>query len=91
MAPQSPQPGVIDSKLGRTMGATSNAPLAEIQQQRRHRLVHRDAAIAASKNVVQDAYFKIVRETGCSNNRDQHAIGNEHLHIHVDGGQLTLR
>jgi len=74
MAPQTPQPGVIPSKLSRMMGASSNAPLAETQQQCRHQLVHCDSAIAATENKAQDAHLKIVRKTGRSNNRQQHAI-----------------
>jgi len=54
--------------------ASSNAPLAEAQQQRRHQLVHRDTAIAATENMAQDADLKMVCKTGRSNNRQQHAI-----------------
>jgi len=77
MAPQTPQPGVIQSESSRTAGASSNAPLAETQLQCRHQLVHRDAAIAATENTAQDAHLKNVRKTGRSNNRQQHAIGCE--------------
>jgi len=75
VAPQTPQPDVIQSESSRTTGASSNEPLAETQQQRRHQLVHYDAAIAATKNMAQDAHLKIVRKTGRSNNRQQHEIG----------------
>jgi len=77
MAPQTPQLGVIQSELSRTTGTSSNAPLAETQLQRRHQIVHRDAAIAATENMAQDAHLKKVRKTGRSNNRQQHAIGCE--------------
>jgi len=77
MAPQTPQPGLIQSESSRTPGASSNAPLVETQLQRRHQLVHRDAAIAATKNMAQDAHLKKVRNTGHSNNWQQHAIGCE--------------
>jgi hypothetical protein len=77
MAPQTPQRGVIQSEWSQTTGASSNAPLAETQLQRRHQLVHRDAAIAATENMAQDAHFKKVRKTGRSNNGQQHAIGCE--------------
>jgi len=77
MAPQTPQHGLIESKSSRTAGASSNAPLVETQLHRRHQLVHRDAAIAATENMAQDAHLKKVRKTGCSNNRQQHAIGRE--------------
>jgi len=77
MAPQTPQPGVIQSESSRTTGASSNAPVAESHLQRRHPLVHRDAAIAATKNMAQDAHLKKVGKTGRSNNRQQHAIGCE--------------
>jgi len=77
MAPQTPQPGVIQSESSRTAGASSNAPLGETQLQRRHQLVHRNAAIAATKNMAQDAHLKKVCKTGRSINRQQHAIGCE--------------
>jgi len=77
MAPQTPQPDVIESESSRMMGASSNAPLAETQQQRRHQLVHRDAAFAATRNIGQDVHLKKVRKTGRSNNRQQHGIGCE--------------
>jgi len=75
MAPQTPQPGLIQSESSQTAGASSNAPLVETRLQRRHQLVHRDAAIAATENMAPDALFKKVRKTGRSNNRQQHAIG----------------
>jgi hypothetical protein len=77
MAPQTPQPGVIQSESSRTAGASSNAPLAEPQLQRRHQLVHRDAAIAATENMAQDAHLNKVHKTRHSNIRQQHAIGCE--------------
>jgi len=55
MAPRTPQPGLFQSKSSQTAGASSNAPLVETQLQRRHLLVHRDAAIAATENMAQDA------------------------------------
>jgi len=77
MAPQTPQPDVIQSKSSRTTGASSNAPLAETQQQPRHQLLHCDAPIAGAENLAQDAHLQILRKTGRSNNRQQHAIGCE--------------
>jgi len=77
MAPQTPQPGGIQSESSRTAGASSNAHLAETQLQRRHQLVHRDAAIAATENMGPDAHLSKARNTGRSNNRQQHAIGCE--------------
>jgi hypothetical protein len=77
MVLQTPHPGVIQSESSRTMGASSNAPLADTQLQLRHQLVHRDAAIAATKNMAQDTHLKKVGKTGCNNNRQQHAIGCE--------------
>jgi hypothetical protein len=56
MAPQTPRPGVIQSESNQTAGATSNAPLAETQLQRRHELGQHDAAIAATENMPQDAH-----------------------------------
>jgi len=77
MAPLTRQPGVIQSESSWTAGTSSNAPLAETQLQRRHHLVHCDAAIAATKNMAQDAHLKKVHKTGLINNRQQHAIGRE--------------
>jgi hypothetical protein len=91
MAPQTPQPGVIQSESSRTPGASSKAPLAYTQLQRRHQLVHRDAAIAATKYMAQDAQLKKVHNTGCSNNRQLHAICCELLHIDIKGSQLTIK
>jgi len=69
MAPQTPQPGVIESDSSQTTGTSSNAPLAETQQQRRHQLVHRDAAIGATKDMAQNARLRNVRQTERSNAR----------------------
>jgi len=77
MAPQPLQPGGIQSEPSRTTGASSNEPLAKTQQQRRHQLVHCDAAIAATENMAQDAHLKKVRKTGRRNNWQQHATGFE--------------
>jgi len=90
MAPQTPQPGVIESELSRTMGASTNAPWAETPQQRRLHFVHCNATIAATANMAQDAHLNIVRKTGHSNNGMQHAIGCEYLLIDVEGGQLPI-
>jgi len=57
MAPQTPQPSVIESEMSRTTGTSSNASLAGTQQQRRHQSVNRDDAIAAFKNFTQDAHI----------------------------------
>jgi len=66
MAPQIPWPGVIQSESSGTMGDSPNAPLAETQLKCRHQLVHCDAAIAATKNMAQDAHLKKVRKTGAA-------------------------
>jgi len=90
MAPQTPQPGVIQSEMSRTAGASSNAPMAVTQLQRRHQLVHRDAAIAATENMAKDAHLKKVRKPGLTNDRQQHAIRCAWLHIDIEGSQLTI-
>jgi hypothetical protein len=54
-------------------------------------LVHRKAAEAATKYKTQDAHLKIVRKTGSSTNKMQHALGCEYLHIMVNRSQLTLQ
>jgi len=57
MAPQTPQPGMIESKSSQMTGASSIAPLAETHLQRWHQLIHRNTAIAATENMAQDAYY----------------------------------
>jgi hypothetical protein len=74
MAPQTPQHGVIQLELSRTIVTSSNAPLAEPQQQRRYQLVYGNTAIATTENIAQNAHLHKVRKTRCSNNRQQHAI-----------------
>jgi len=71
-------------------GATSNTEILGTQQDRRHKLVHHDAADAATKHMTQDAHLKIVRKTGSRRNKKQHAVGCEYFHIDPIGGQLTV-
>jgi len=77
MDPQTPQLGVIESKSSWTTGTSSSAPLAETQQQRSHQLVHRVAAIAATKEMTQDAPLENVHKPGRSKDWTQHGIGGE--------------
>jgi hypothetical protein len=74
MAEHTPQPGVTESESRQTTGASSNMPLAEIQQRPRHQLVHRNAASVATENIAHDGHLTIGRRARCSNNRQQHAI-----------------
>jgi hypothetical protein len=90
MAPETLLPGAIGAELSRRKGASRNAPLGKTQQQRRHQLVHCDAAIVAIKNMTQDAHLKKLRTTGTSKNKKQHAIGCESIHICVNDGQLKI-
>jgi len=69
MTPETLPPAAIGAELSRTTGASRNAPLGETQPQRRHELVHRDAAIVATENMTQDAHSKKVRKTGSSKNK----------------------
>jgi len=66
MAPEIVQPGEIETESSQTTGASNNAPPSETQQQRRHQLVHRDAAIVATQNMTHDAKLKIVCKTASS-------------------------
>jgi len=91
VAPHKHQPGVIESELSRTTGASSNEPLAETQQQCRHQLVHRDTAIAATKIMAQNVHLIYLRKTGLRNRRKQHTSGWELLHIGVERGQLAIQ
>jgi hypothetical protein len=60
-------------------GATSNTEHLGIQQERGQKLVHRDAANVATKHMTQDAHLKIIRKTGSSKNKKQHAVGCEYI------------
>jgi hypothetical protein len=71
-------------------GATSNTEPLGTQQERRHKFVHRDAANAATKYMTQQAHLKIVRKTGSSKYKKQHAVGCYYIHIEANGGQLTV-
>jgi len=91
MDTQPPPPGEGGSNTGRLAGATSNTDIPGTQQERRHKLVHRDAANVATKHNTQNAHSKIVQKTGSSKNKTQHAVGCEYIHIEAKGGQLTVK
>jgi len=90
MAKHTPQPGECRSWSSQSMVASSNVSLAGTQQQLRHQLVHRNAANAATENMTQDAYLKIIRYIGSSKNKMKHAIGCEYTHIAINVLQLTV-
>jgi len=90
METQPPPPGESVSNTGQLAGATSNTYILGTQRKRRHKLVHRDAANAATKHMTQDAHLKIVRKTGNSKNMKQHAVGCEYIHIVAEGSKLTV-
>jgi hypothetical protein len=90
MDTQPPQPGRSRSKSGGLAGASSNTSLIGTQQERRHQLVYREAADAATKHMTQEAHLKIVRKTGSSTNQKQHAVGCEYHHTVVNSHQLTV-
>jgi len=90
MDTQPPPPGESGSNSGRLVSAKTNSDILGTQQERRHKLVHRDAANAATKHMTQNAHSKIVRKTGSRNNEKQHAVGCEYIHIEAKGGQLTV-
>jgi hypothetical protein len=89
MDTQPPPAGETGSNSGRLAGATSNTELLGTQQERRNKLVHRDAANVATKHMTQDGHSKIVRKTGSSKNMKQHAVGCKYILIVANGGQLT--
>jgi len=91
MDTQPPPPGESRSNTGRLAGTTSNTEILGTQQKRRHKLVHRDAANVATKHMTQDAHLKIVRKTGSSKNKKQHAVGCQYILIEANGGQLTVK
>jgi hypothetical protein len=85
----SPPAGESGSNTSRLAGATSNTEILGTQQECRHKLVHRDAANVATNHLTQDAHLKIVRKTGSSKNKKQHAVGCESILIVPNGVQLT--
>jgi hypothetical protein len=89
MDTQPPPAGESGSNTSRLAGATSNTELLGTHQERRHKLVHRDAANVATNHMSQDAHLKIVRKTGSIKNNKQHAGGCEYILIVATGGQLT--
>jgi hypothetical protein len=89
MNTQPPPEGESGSNTGRLAGATSNMELLGTQQERSHKLVHREAANVATKHMTQDAHLKIFRKTGSSKNQKQHAVGCKYILVMANGGQLT--
>jgi hypothetical protein len=87
---QPPPPGESGSITGTLAGATTNMDILGTHQERRHKLVNRDAADAATKHMTQDAHLKIVRKTGSRRNKNQHAVGCEYIHIDAISSQLTV-
>jgi len=89
MATQTRQPGHRGSESSWLMGASSTMSLIGKHRDRRHRLVHRNTANAATQNMFLDAHLKIIRKSGSSKYRNQHVISCEHIHIVVNSVQLT--
>jgi hypothetical protein len=83
-------PGESGSNTGRLAGATSSMEILGTQQEHRQKLVHHDAANAATKHMTEHAHLKIVHKTGSSKNKKQHAVGCEYIHIKANGGELTV-
>jgi len=90
MDTQPPPLGESGSNTGRLAGATSNTNILGTQQERRHKLVHHNAANVATKHMTQDAHLNIVRKTESSKNKKQHAVGCEYIHIEANSAQLTV-
>jgi hypothetical protein len=86
MDTQPPPPGESGSNTGRLAGAISHTEILGTQQDCRHKLVHRDAADAATKPMTKDAHLKIIRKTDNRRNGKQHAVGCEYIHIEAIGG-----
>jgi len=72
------------------MGTSANTPAAETQLPRRHHLADCDATNAATENMTLDAQWKIVRKSGSSKDKKQHAVGCEYSRIEVDDRQLMI-
>ena len=87
MDTQPQPPGESGSNTGRLAGATTNTDIPSTQHERRHKLVHRNAANAATKHITQVEHLKIVRKTGSRKTKKEHAVGC--VHLEANGGQLT--
>jgi hypothetical protein len=90
MDTQPSQPGSRGTKSGQLADALSKMSHIGTQQERRHQLVHRDAADAATKHMTEDAHLNIVHNTGSSKNKKQLAVDCEYLHTGVNSRQLTV-
>jgi hypothetical protein len=90
MDTQQPPPGESGSNTGRLAGTTSNIELLGTQQERRHKLVHRDPANVATEHMIQDAHLQIIRKTGSSKNMKQDAVGGEYILFGANRSQLTV-
>jgi hypothetical protein len=90
MDTQPPPPGESGSNTGRLADAISSTEILGSQQERKPKLVHRNAANGATKHMTQDAHLKIVRKTRSGKNKMQHAVGCEYILIAANGGQLTI-
>jgi hypothetical protein len=64
MAPETLQPGAIEAESSRTTDSSTNEPPGETEQQCKHQLLHRDAAIVATETMTQDAHLKTILITG---------------------------
>jgi len=90
MDTQPPQPGESGSNTARLGGAITIMDILGTQQERRHKLVQRDAANGVTKHMTEDAHLKLVRKTGSSKNTKQHTLGCECIYLEVIGGELTV-
>jgi hypothetical protein len=69
MDTQPPPAGESGSDTGRLAGATSNTEHLGAQQERRPKVVHRNAANVATKHMTQEAHLKIVRRLAAAKTR----------------------
>jgi len=72
------------------MGVTPNTSRSSTQQELGRLLVHRNVAVAANKNMTQDAYLEIVHKTGSSKNKKLDAFTCEYINLILNKGQLTI-
>jgi hypothetical protein len=90
MDTQPPPAGDSGSNTCRLVGATTIKKIIGTHQERRHMLVQRETANAATQHLTQGAYFNIVCKTGRSKHKKRHAVGSEYIHIEPNGSQLTV-
>jgi hypothetical protein len=84
------QQGESGYKSIQSPGATSNASLADTNQQRSRQFVHCDVAMPVTQMMTQDPRVNIDRKSRRSMKQMHHRIERVYMHITLNGFRLTL-